>query len=681
MRRTWIAGLLPLVSLLVFVEPASAEPLAHLVARINMARAGGVVELDGPVRIGRATLTPRAPVRVLLAGDEPCGLVFGAAQLTYRVEDRFSRPVALRNLKQSFLGTRNRVESPTALEVVLPLSGAVVWNWELGAAVRGTTGAAPGPLEDWAAKLVAAALFDPPGMTLARGRAGATAGFALALLRAPDGQLLLEVDPVAGTEKLSQLDKLTASQSLAYDDHFLSNELAAQPIGRAWWEHRIASLVAQHVSLQLDNDQGRHVTIASTTRLRADHAPQTLWRADLLGGSIDKDRLVPFVVRSVSVDGRPADYVFSTGQLLVGLDPPLAPGRTAEVRVVTAGDYAIRFGNDSFWRLGTQSWFPTPDLNASLTTFDIEVRTPVADTVFVSGKTVSRETKDGYSVVRTREAKAMNWPVAAAGTYHVVEDRKLDIDLRVGTYARKDEPGARRLANNFFAAVDCYQRRLNFAFPFSEVEVVELNTWGYGQAPPGVIFITQEAFNSQLEERDQAYSEGINHRYFHEIAHSFWPHVAKLDSFEENWTSESFAEYTSAVCLDALAGRDASLKLKATLARWRGEANFLAEGASLYLANHLGSDRDQDVGDRRRLLYAKGPLVLHSLRQELKKAAGETEGERQFWILLRSYLKSFTYQWGGTVHLVALLDRITGKSWQPWFERYVYGTEMPPLDR
>lgn len=29
--------------------------------------------------------------------------------------------------------------------------------------------------------------------------------------------------------------------------------------------------------------------------------------------------------------------------------------------------------------------------------------------------------------------------------------------------------------------------------------------------------------------------------------------------------------------------------------------------------------------------------------------------------------------------LVGILNQMTGKDWQPWFERYVYGTEMPKV--
>ncbi|MGV8039273.1 MAG: hypothetical protein AB2L07_04105 [Thermoanaerobaculaceae bacterium] len=34
---------------------------------------------------------------------------------------------------------------------------------------------------------------------------------------------------------------------------------------------------------------------------------------------------------------------------------------------------------------------------------------------------------------------------------------------------------------------------------------------------------------------------------------------------------------------------------------------------------------------------------------------------------------------GETRHLIAILDQITGLSWQPFFERHVYGPESPKV--
>ena len=46
---------------------------------------------------------------------------------------------------------------------------------------------------------------------------------------------------------------------------------------------------------------------------------------------------------------------------------------------------------------------------------------------------------------------------------------------------------------------------------------------------------------------------------------------------------------------------------------------------------------------------------------------------------LRAYAQNFKFKTGETRHLVGILNQITGKDWQPWFESYVYGTETPKV--
>ncbi len=95
---------------------------------------------------------------------------------------------------------------------------------------------------------------------------------------------------------------------------------------------------------------------------------------------------------------------------------------------------------------------------------------------------------------------------------------------------------------------------------------------------------------------------------------------------------------------------------------------------------HLAGDEEADVRDRWNLLYGKGPLVIHGLRQELGRRLGPEKGDPAFFTLLRSFMTNFAGKRGETRHLVGLLNQMTGSDWQPWFERYVYGTEMPPVE-
>lgn len=109
-------------------------------------------------------------------------------------------------------------------------------------------------------------------------------------------------------------------------------------------------------------------------------------------------------------------------------------------------------------------------------------------------------------------------------------------------------------------------------------------------------------------------------------------------------------------------------------------AGRISKGGSIYLAGYLGG-RDIDWRDRQALLYARGPLVLHAIRQELAKSAGNAQdGDRLFITWIRSYIKNFSFKTAETRHLIGILNQITKKDWQPWFDRYVFGTETPSVN-
>ena len=74
--------------------------------------------------------------------------------------------------------------------------------------------------------------------------------------------------------------------------------------------------------------------------------------------------------------------------------------------------------------------------------------------------------------------------------------------------------------------------------------------------------------------------------------------------------------------------------------------------------------------------------MVHALRLELQRLKGSpAEGDRYFIALLRAFLNRNRYRWGTTRGLVETLDQLTGGNWQPWFERYVYGTDTPQLTK
>jgi aminopeptidase N len=183
------------------------------------------------------------------------------------------------------------------------------------------------------------------------------------------------------------------------------------------------------------------------------------------------------------------------------------------------------------------------------------------------------------------------------------------------------------------------------------------------------MFITKEAFNPTMGDDNKAFSKGVNERFAHEIAHQYWGHVVKMGSLEEQWVTESFAEYSSALLMKNLKkGAYDSM-----LAHWRANASDAKEVSSIPMANRIAIPSDFGAAMRNRtfLIYDKGAVLLAAIHKQL--------GEDKFLTFMRSLQGIFAWQYLTTPDMAKLLQRIDGKDWMPFFEQYYYGTEVPKM--
>jgi aminopeptidase N len=179
------------------------------------------------------------------------------------------------------------------------------------------------------------------------------------------------------------------------------------------------------------------------------------------------------------------------------------------------------------------------------------------------------------------------------------------------------------------------------------------------------MFITREAFNPTMGDENQLFSQGINERFAHEVAHQYWGHVVKMPGREEQWLTESFAEYSAALFLRQFKGESTYTRLTKT---WRHRAEYARAVAPIPLANEV---YDPHVGSllREHLLYDKGPVLLAALHEQL--------GNDLFLTFLKSYQKSFAWKFGTTKRVAGLLQFLTKKDFAPFFEANFWGTGMP----
>jgi hypothetical protein len=660
---------------------------------LEQPRIAGEVDPPELIAVGRADLRPRpgARVFVLAAGDRPCGLlVDGPAQFTYRVTDPLSAPLARRHA-----GRANGLalsEAEGALMWTGTLRGAAIWGWQLEAAQAAARPAASASAPDWLTSLLADKISPNPGRDMLLSDQNGEPGYRWALLRGDGDDLMLDVDPRAsvGLESLHRVRRLSRNVA-TFGGRWTLDELIAQPVARAWWEAPAIDFAAVDYEIGVRNDTADHVEVRTRARIEARRDGLRLLSLGLVGQSIRQNGDTrPFKITALRVDGIDASYVRTGNDLLVVLPRPLGAGGVATIEVIAEGDILERPEGDNYWRLSDESWYPRPRLGGlERATFTVSVEAPAPFVPFAPGQVLTQDVSGPVRKIVTRLALPMDGIHVIAGKYSTTTGEQDGRRVHVSTYASARPEVARRVAGIAGSVQGCLANWLGEPYPFPDLQILEITDWGWGQAPPGLIFVTREAFLSRASANmlddwgayaAQVVSRGVNERLAHEVAHGWFPHVAKVARREENWLSESLAEYASAECIARVDARDGKRRFKRQLSDWKMMAGEVGPGSSLYLAEHLGGE-ESDWRDRRDLLYGKGPLVFHAIRQQLAHDAGGTEeGDRLFLVWIRSYVRNFTYKTAETRHLIGILNQLTHRDWQPWFERYVYGAEPVPLD-
>jgi hypothetical protein len=453
----------------------------------------------------------------------------------------------------------------------------------------------------------------------------------------------------------------------------VATTLSSQPVGRdvKTYAKPPFTLTALDYTLIADGDNARlDVTETIVPRLPGQQALRFGLTNQLFVGEGKPMRTIN--LRSVTDEqGHALSFDHDQNDLLLMLAAPVS--QPFKLKFVIDGDFLFREGGDNAWQLVNFDWFPqTRTLAGGYFTVHSVVKVKKPFIAIVPGNTVGRREEGDFNVVENAIDKPVNFPNVHAGKYDIIEEKRGDLIIRVATYALRNERAAKTLINLAYGFIADYEVFLG-PFPWKEFNIVQVNDYGYGQAPPATMFITNEAFNptrpsdeDYAASAEQYFSQGINERFAHEIAHQYWFTVVKIPSIEENWLSESFAEMSAAMTIKRLRGDAYFNRLVST---WRGRARESASVAPIPYVHRIGGDRRLARAARIHILYNKGPLLLETIHKQL--------GEEKFLIFLKSYQKSFAWKFGTTKDVAGLLGFMTKQDWNPFFDQYFWGMQIP----
>ncbi|WP_306590198.1 M1 family metallopeptidase [Geothrix sp. 21YS21S-4] len=375
------------------------------------------------------------------------------------------------------------------------------------------------------------------------------------------------------------------------------------------------------------------------------------------------------VAKVTDAEGRSLPFHHRNDTLLVQLDHPQPAGQPFTLTFEYGGPILLRPGGDNYWELGVEPWFPQPEMDGQAYTVHAVVQTPKDDVPVAPGKTIRRVQGENGNLLEIRIDKPVQFFSMFAGAYSLTEETKDGLTIRVASYGNKGGGMQKRLIDIARQTIGFYEGLFE-PFPFQEFNIIQVNALGFGQAPPGMMIITNEAFDAKMDVISSFFTKGINQRFAHEIAHQYWGHLVKMPTFEEQWVTESFANYASILALRSMKNQGVSA-YEGLLSRWRNDASAYAESGTIPFANRLRwiDDPRASFMARTTLLYEKGALVLAALHKEM--------GDKTFAIFLKSLLANFRWKTLTTASVEQVATMAARKDFGPLFRDCYWGTQMP----
>ncbi|WP_210464594.1 M1 family aminopeptidase [Rufibacter roseolus] len=147
----------------------------------------------------------------------------------------------------------------------------------------------------------------------------------------------------------------------------------------------------------------------------------------------------------------------------------------------------------------------------------------------------------------------------------------------------------------------------------------------------------------------------------HELAHQWWGDEVTCADWSHIWLNEGFASYGEFLAIERL--------LPAQRLNWLNRSVQSAQTqpqGSVFVKDSTNVGRIFSAA----LSYRKGAMVLHMLRHTLQSDA-------LFFQALQAYRNEFRYKVATTRDFQKVVERVSGRSLQYFFDQWVYGEGFP----
>ncbi|OMD62169.1 EnpEP protein [Paenibacillus odorifer] len=155
---------------------------------------------------------------------------------------------------------------------------------------------------------------------------------------------------------------------------------------------------------------------------------------------------------------------------------------------------------------------------------------------------------------------------------------------------------------------------------------------------------------------DSSPDTSLERTVIHEIGHQYFYGMVASNEFEEAWLDESFTSYAEDRLMEQEYGIKSNLPLQASLVT-------IPEPLNLETWKYAGADSYS------RNVYIRGKLVLKDIERQV--------GTKAMNNIMSSYARKFRFQHPTTSDFQKVVEKVTKKSWQAYFDDYIYGDGAP----
>ena len=403
------------------------------------------------------------------------------------------------------------------------------------------------------------------------------------------------------------------------------------------------------VALELDVDRG---TISGREIL------ELTMRAPDTAIVVNSGALVVDSVRTSGANGGRISFKQDAQRLIVTLPAPAREGERQRLDITYHGTprtglTLLAGGGQAYTTFSTSQWMPAVDAPADRATLDLEVSMPAGWRAAGSGREVEQRTRDNRTTYRWRHERETSSFLYGfvAGTFAEATGKRGNVSLRyLGSAFSAGE-----LQQIFRETPDMlafFEERAGVPYPGD----------GYTQA---LVAMSGGQELSGLSHMSEAYGRAVladataTGLIAHELAHQWWGDLVTNRDWTHFWLNEGFATFMAAAYKERARGHDAYL---ADVEGWRKRVERLrASGTDRPL---VFPDWNRPTADDRAVVYQKGALVLHELRELL--------GDQPFWTAIRAYTREYAGHDVTSPGMQRAFETSSGRNLTAFFAEWVY---------